>query len=73
MCTWSFRCQDYIDIDTGMGGTAEYCGNSLPDPLIVGTGIYLYVHQSTCGYTCKMSSFIFTVLAADILFFASII
>ena len=35
-----FRCRDYIEINTGTGGTQEYCGSSLPsDPFIVGTGV----------------------------------
>ena len=36
------RCQDYVTIDAGAGGSMEYCGNVVPpNPFIVGTGILL--------------------------------
>lgn len=35
------RCQDYVTIDAGAGGSMEYCGNVVPpNPFIVGTGIH---------------------------------
>jgi hypothetical protein len=38
----NYRCQDYVTIDAGAGGTMEYCGNVVPpNPFIVGTGIYI--------------------------------
>ena len=30
-----FRCQDYILIDRGMGGTTEICGNSSSDDSVL--------------------------------------
>ena len=42
-----FRCRDYIEINTGTGGTQEYCGSSLPsDPFIVGTGVINFSQYS---------------------------
>ena len=37
---YNCRCQDYVTIDAGAGGSMEYCGDVVPpNPFIVGAGI----------------------------------